>query len=145
MKIISWNVAGRVRKQRNQLEVLKDTGADIIGLQEITHKTLPLWIEGFRKSGYKNIIASLKLKNGNVDYSGPRRYGILVASRWPLESIDQQSLEIPWHERLVSVLVHSPNVYFELHVAYIPPGSSQYSRAFSNHSAAFLKFSRLLT
>ena len=124
MKIISWNVAYRVRKQQLQLDALISREPDIIALQEITSRTLQLWEEGLRKVGYKHITSSFNLNSKNDDFTGPRRYGILVASRWPIDSVDQHSLVIPWRERLVSVLIHSPNVDFELHVAYIPPGSS---------------------
>jgi exonuclease III len=36
--------------------------------------------------------------------------------------INQRSLKILWQERLVSVLIHSPKVNFEFHVAHIPCG-----------------------
>jgi exonuclease III len=125
MKIISWNVAGRVRKQQLQLDALISREPDVVGLQEVTIKTLPLWMEGFKKEGYANVISSFDLQGaGNNELTGPRRYGILVASRWPLDPVDQRSLKIPWQERLLSILIHSPNVDFEFHVAYIPPGSS---------------------
>ena len=124
MKIISWNVAYRVRKQQLQLDAIISREPDIIGLQEVTSKTLPLWVEGLQKEEYTYTISSFSLYGGNGELTGPRRYGILVASRWPLNSINQHSLKIPWHERLVSVLIHSPNVDFEFHVAHIPPGAS---------------------
>ena len=124
MKIISWNLANRVRKQQLQLDALISREPDVIGLQEVTSRTLPLWVEGLKKAGYTYTISSFSLHSDNGEFTGPRRYGILVASRWPLELVDQHSLNIPWHERLVSALVHSPNVDFEFHVAYIPPGSS---------------------
>lgn len=124
MKIISWNVANRVRKQQPQLNALVSRKPDVIGLQEITSRTLPLWVEGFQKAGYTHTMSSFSLHDGNNGLTGHRRYGILIASRWPLDSVDQRSLKIPWHERLVSALIHSPKVDFEFHVAHIPCGSS---------------------
>ena len=124
MKIISWNVANRVRKQQLQLDALISREPDVIGHQEVTSRTLPLWVEGLKKARYTCTILSFNLNSDNGEFTGPRRYGILVASRWPLNSINQRSLKIPWHERLVSVLIHSPNVDFEFHVAHIPPGAS---------------------
>jgi len=124
MKIISWNVAYRVRKQQLQLDALISREPDIIGLQEVTSRTLPLWVEGLKKEGYTYTISSFSLHGGNSELTGPRRYGILVASRWPIDSVDQHSLVIPWRERLVSTLIHSPNIDFEFHVAHIPPGAS---------------------
>jgi len=124
MKIISWNVAYRVRKQQRQLSALISREPDVIGLQEVTSRTLPLWVEGLKKEGYIYTMSSFSLHGGNSELIGPRRYGILIASRWPLDPVDQRSLIIPWHERLVSVLIHSPKVDFEFHVAHIPPGAS---------------------
>ena len=124
MKIISWNVAHRVRKQKLQLSALISRKPDVIGLQEVMSKTLPLWVEGLQKEGYIHTMPSFGLHDGNSELIGPRRYGILIASRWPLDPVDQRSLTILWHERLVSVLIHSPKVDFEFHVAHIPCGSS---------------------
>jgi len=124
MKIISWNVAGRVHKQKLQMDALLLRKPGVIGLQEVTSKTLPLWVEGLQKKGYIHTFSSFSLHGGNRKLIGPRKYGILIASRWPLEPVDQHSLKIPWHERLMSVLVHSPRVDFEFHVAHIPCGAS---------------------
>jgi len=124
MKIISWNVAGRVRKQQLQMDTLLSRKPDVIGLQEVTRKTLQLWLEGLKKEGYMHIISSFAIHDGNCNFTGPRRYGILIASRWPLKPVDQYSLKILWHERLISVLVHSPRVNFEFHVVHIPCGAS---------------------
>ncbi len=124
MKIISWNVAYLVRKQQLQLDAIISREPDIIGLQEVTSRTLPLWVEGLQKEGYTHTISSFSLHSDNNELTGPRRYGILIASRWPLDPVDQRFLKIPWHERLVSALIHSPKVDFEFHVAHIPPGAS---------------------
>lgn len=124
MKIISWNVANRIKKQSLQLEALISRKPDIIGLQEITNRTLPLWSKDFKQAGYKHIISSFDIHKRDINSVGPRKYGILIASRWPLKLIDQSLLKIPWPERLVSVLIHSPIGNFEFHVAHIPCGSS---------------------
>jgi exonuclease III len=124
MKIISWNTARRVRKQKLQMDALLSRKPDVIGLQEVASRTLPLWVEGLQKEGYMHIISSFAIHDGNCNFTGPRRYGILIASRWPLEPVDQYFLKIPWHERLISVLVRSPRVNFEFHVAHIPCGAS---------------------
>jgi exonuclease III len=124
MKIISWNVAHLVYKQKSQLSVLISRKPDVIGLQEVTNKTLPLWVEGLQEEGYLHTISSFDLHDNNSELIGPRKYGILIASRWPMTPINQNSLEILWKERLVSVLIHYQKVNFEFHVAHIPCGSS---------------------
>lgn len=124
MKIVSWNVAGRVRKQKLQMDALLSRKPDVFGLQEVTSRTLPLWVEGLKREGFIHTIPSFSIHGSNSELVGPRKYGILIASRWSLEPVDQYSLKIPWHERLISVLVHSPRVDFEFHVAHIPCGAS---------------------
>lgn len=124
MRLISWNVANRVKKQPRQLEAVLARQPDLLALQEITKKTGDMWREGLSQAGYHEIILSLEHSSEPEKLVGPRRYGILVASRWPVTLLDQSELEIPWKERLLSVVVHHPEGEFELHAAYIPPGSS---------------------
>jgi len=104
MKIISWNVAHLVRKQQRQMDALLLREPDIIGLQEVTRKTISLWKEGFKREGYTHIISSFDLHGSNSELIGPRKYGILIASRWPMTPINQSSLKILWQERLVSLI-----------------------------------------
>ena len=122
MKIISWKVAHLVYKQKSQLNALLSRKPDVIGLQEVTNKTLPLWLEGLKKEGYLRTISSFDLHDNISELIGPRKYGILIASRWPMTPINQHSLKILWKERLVSVLINSPKMNFEFHVAHIPCG-----------------------
>ena len=68
MKIISWNVANRIKKQPLQLNALISREPDIIGLQEITNKTLLLWSKGFKHAGYKYALSSFDIHNRNVNY-----------------------------------------------------------------------------
>ncbi|MDO9087998.1 MAG: endonuclease/exonuclease/phosphatase family protein [Anaerolineaceae bacterium] len=124
MKILSWNVANRFKKQKYQLDAVITRSPDVIGLQEITFRTLPLWVEGFHKSGYPHTISSFDLAKDISLLTGPRRYGLLIASRYPLSSIDPQIVEIPWKERLLSASIFSTNAVFEFHTAHIPPGIS---------------------
>jgi Endonuclease/Exonuclease/phosphatase family len=53
---------------------------------------------------------------------GPRRYGVLIASRWPLHPLP--SADMPWPERLLSALIETPHGPVELHSAHVPPGAS---------------------
>ena len=49
MKIISWNTARRVRKQKLQMDALLSRKPDVIGLQEVTSTALSLWKEELQK------------------------------------------------------------------------------------------------
>src|SRR3954447_22813228 len=46
MRVVSWNVAGRVGAQPEQAAALAAAGADIVALQEVTARTAPLWRGG---------------------------------------------------------------------------------------------------
>ena len=124
MKILSWNVANRFVKQKYQLDAVIARSPDVIGLQEITARTLPLWVEGFHKAGFAHTVSSFDLAEDTSVLSGARRYGLLIASRFPLNPIDPQIVEMPWKERLLSANIYSPGVSFEFHTAHIPPGAS---------------------
>jgi exonuclease III len=56
--------------------------------------------------------------------TGPRKYGQLVASQWPLRSLPPSDFAVPWAERVLSVVIDSPCGSVELHTTGIPPGSS---------------------
>ena len=124
MKIISWNVANRFKKQSLQLDALISRKPDVVGLQEVKKETLPLWVDGLNKTGYRYIISSFDIHDKKEFIVGPRRYCIVIASRWPLEVMDQSLLAIPWPERFISVLIHNPIKDFEFHVVHIPCGAS---------------------
>ena len=124
MKIISWNVANRFKKQSLQLDALISRKPDVVGLQEVSKETLPLWVDGLNKAGYRYIISSFDINDKKEIFVGPRRYCIIIASRWPLEVMDQSLLAIPWPERFISVLIHNPIKDFEFHVVHIPCGAS---------------------
>ena len=50
-----------------------------------------------------------------------RSYGVLVASRFPIEPLP--SFSIPWPEKILSVVVSTGDHAVELHTAHIPNGS----------------------
>ena len=124
MKLISWNVAGRVKNLPLQLEAISARNPDVIALQEVTPNAAHLWKVGLTEAGYEHILTSFDISPNPDKLVGARRRCLLIASRWQLEPLDQKDLDMPWKERLLSTMVHHPRQYFELHAAYIPPGSS---------------------
>jgi len=124
MNVISWNVAFRVRKQPLQLDALLERNADLIGLQEVTAKTHPLWTTGLEEAGYKYIFSTFDKQPNPYNLRGPRRYGVLIASKWPLKPKRSSGARLPWPERLLSAEIAHPKSRFEFHVAHVPPGSS---------------------
>ena len=111
MLLVSWNVAGRVKRLSEQAAWLQALGADIICLQETTASTLPVWRELLLAAGYLGIEA------GELTQAGDRArpLAVLTACRAPLQRLPIAAA--PWPERVLCVRaadgmkivnVHSP-------------------------------------
>ena len=121
LRVITWNTARRKQKAAEQCRWLSRRVPDLVALQEVTPTTLPLLEVGLRESGLVNCVHSL----GEIqENSGANRtYGVLIASRFPVESMPN-GIRAPWPEKALSVLVRGGETDIEVHTAYIPPGSS---------------------
>jgi exonuclease III len=96
VRVVTWNVAGRVRALAEQASVLAAVGADVICLQEVTARTEPLWRAALTDAGLPSIesaIASLPAAPTR------RRLAVLTAARSPLTRL--AAPETPWPERLL--------------------------------------------
>jgi len=118
-RLVSWNIGGRVGVNRQQAEVLKDRRVDIVALQEVRVNALKNFQRMFPEFDLPYMEESVHL----ADEHG-RRYGELVASRWPLRPIPAVLPETLFPERVLSVVVDSPWREIELHTAHIVPGCS---------------------
>jgi exonuclease III len=123
MKLITWNVAGRVAKLPAQAKRLLGLDLDVVCLQEVTVKTVLLWRDIFESKGYV-VHDSFELCRERSCLNGRRKYGELVASRYPLETLEPTEFPIPWTERILSVSVQTPHGTLELHNAHLPAGAS---------------------
>ena len=112
MRVITWNVAGRVTRQPEQAEVVAGVGADIVALQEVTARTWPLWRSALLDAGFVACECAL---DGAGAVSGRRALGVLTAARQPLERLPVPD-GLPWPERVLCcrsgevevVNLHSP-------------------------------------
>ncbi len=109
MLLVSWNVAGRVKRLEEQAERLLRLHADAICLQELTRSTLPRWQGLLNDAGY------LGVEHGALDSGRSRPLAVLTACREPIEPVAVAA--VPWPERVVAVRmatglelvnVHSP-------------------------------------
>lgn len=123
LRLISWNVAGRVKLQAAQLEVLRVREPSIVALQEVTKQTLPFWLHRLPDLGLPHLADSLSSAPDPLVLTRARRYGQLIASHWPLRMIAKQ-FTIPWPETALSRMVVTPSQEFEIHNVHIPPGAS---------------------
>jgi exodeoxyribonuclease III len=109
VRVLTWNVAGRVKRQAEQAAAVAAVGADVVALQEVTARTLPLWREALGGAGLPHVATALGERP-----DGRRALGVLTASRAPLELL--RPPEVPWPERVLAcaidgieiVNLHSP-------------------------------------
>ncbi|TVQ30223.1 MAG: hypothetical protein EA376_13790 [Phycisphaeraceae bacterium] len=125
IRLISWNVAGRVAKQAAQADHLSALSPDIVALQEITRRTQEQW-HGILESqlGLPHLADSFESAHDLSVLTGPRKYGQLFASRFPLRSLPPTDFPVPWPERVLSAVIDSPAGPIEAHTTHIPPGAT---------------------
>jgi exonuclease III len=112
VRLITWNVAGRVTRQPEQAELIAHSEADVVALQEVTARTLPLWRAALEGAGFA---ASPSALDDAPPAPGRRRLGVLTAAREPLRRLPGPP-GVPWPERVLCcelgdvevVNVHSP-------------------------------------
>jgi exonuclease III len=111
MRLLTWNVAGRVTRQPEQVAAVAAAEADVVALQEVTARTLPLWREAF--AGLR--FAACETTLGDVGPTGRKVLGVLTAARETLTRLPGPP-DAPWPERVLCcalgdielVNVHSP-------------------------------------
>lgn len=119
MRLLSWNVAGRVKNCEQQARLIHSRNPDIIALQEVTVKSYSQLENLLKERGFEYIVESVQLaaKFG-------RRFGELIASHFPLNKLPPSDINIPFPERVLSATIEISIGPLEFHTAHIPPGSS---------------------
>ena len=110
MRLVTWNVAGRVSALPEQAAALAGVGADVVALQEVTARTAPLWRAALAAAGLSACETALA---GLPAPPTKRRLAVLTAAR-SLARLDAP--EVPWPERVLCcevagvevVNLHSP-------------------------------------
>lgn len=80
MRLISWNVGGRVVKLEEQLKAIQECKPAIVALQEVTERTVGKWHDGLQEIGLSFVIDNVPNPRRFREYQGRRKYGELVAS-----------------------------------------------------------------
>ena len=91
-RVLTWNVAGRVKGVAAQIEAVLSSEWDVVCLQEVTPTTVESWTAAFEGIGM-SVAASPWI----VEPVGSRRLAVLIASRSALEVVPVGGL--PWPER----------------------------------------------
>ena len=123
MKCITWNLKGIIGKASKQMDAIIQLQPDIIAFQEVTLNSIDI-IRKQLSPSYANIVDSLELVQDKSVLVGARRYGVLIASNYKIQTLDPKLFDIPWQERILSANIIHPKDTIEFHTAYIPPGST---------------------
>ena len=113
-RILTWNVAGRVKASGAQVALVCDHGADVVCLQEITPTSCDGWIGGLEAAGY-DVAVSPYL----TDPQGSRRLTTLIASRSGVDPAPEVP-GLPWPERHMAVITPLDGLSTEVHTLHAP-------------------------
>lgn len=116
LRVLTWNVAGRVRSVDAQAAALATHPADVVLLQEVRSTATAAWTDALGRLGHPYVLASLPA--GPPDVDAARRLGVVVAARAPLDPIEPPPL--PWPERHLAALLTIPGGPVELHAVHAP-------------------------
>jgi exodeoxyribonuclease III len=92
--VVTWNLAGRVRRLPEQAKLLLGLTADVLCLQELTPSTLTAWTERLQDAGYHTLAAP----DPGERRSRPLR--VLTAAHRPLQEVPVP--DVPWPERVLA-------------------------------------------
>jgi exonuclease III len=97
MRVLTWNVAGRLSRLAEQAAAVAVVGADVVALQEVTRRSLPAWLQALEEAGYAHHLDAVEL----APPERKRPLGVLTAAREPLAPCPPPA--VPWPERVLVV------------------------------------------
>jgi exonuclease III len=119
MRVVSWNVARRSSRLAEQAAALAGRDPDVVALQELTKRTLPLWRAALETIGINHVRASLDRADPAREPAARRSTGVLLASRAPLGVAP--ALPVPWPETAIAAVSTPPGTgAVELHCVHVP-------------------------
>src|SRR5215212_6918330 len=134
VKILSWNVNGRIRSAaRHQIDAVLSRAPDIVALQEITMGSYPVWSEGLMEAGH-SVVSAVDLVRAPYPESIRqirRKYFNLTAARHPVAALpglffdDPEQAAVAFPEKYVAAGVLLGGAQVEIHNAHLPPGSTR--------------------
>ena len=117
MRILTWNVARRVSALVEQATAIAEREPDVLALQEVTGRTLPLWRAACATLGLTEVRASLDHADPARQPASRRSTGVLIAAREPLAG-GVAPLPVPWDETALSAELTDPGV--EVYCVHVP-------------------------
>ena len=119
IRVISWNLARRSSRLAEQAAALAGRDPDVVALQEVTTRTLPLWRAALETIGISHVRASLDRADPAREPAARRSTGVLLGSRTRLG--DAPALRVPWPETAIAGVTSSTGIDAdELHCVHVP-------------------------
>jgi exonuclease III len=115
VRLITWNVARRVSVLAEQAAAAGEREPDVLALQEVTARTLPLWEAACRTIGLEHIACTLGAADPARAPAERRRTGVLLAARAPFQPLPGL-LGVPWPETALAARVGD----VEVHTVHVP-------------------------
>ena len=115
VRLITWNVARRAEALAAQAAALGARAPDVVALQQVTARTLRLWEAALATIGLPSLACTLGAAGPARAPAGPRRTGVLLAARAPLEPL-AGLLPVPWPETALAARVEG----IEVHTVHVP-------------------------
>jgi endonuclease/exonuclease/phosphatase family metal-dependent hydrolase len=116
--VLTWNVNFRGPSVLKALTSLYGV-PDILTLQEVSVAQSGAYRECLSRLGLQNVLYS-----GRVD-SAEKRYGNLIASRWPVEPVDLGDLKasLPWPQLVAQGVITIGGNQVNVIIAHVPNGA----------------------
>ena len=123
MRLVSWNVAGKIDGPRAarlsaQVQAIAGERPDVVALQEVTRASDPQWRVALPQLGLPHVMSTTCL------LAPDRRYANLLASRWPLLPLSfRPDSDNDFPEKLLTARVQPPSAAaVDVHVFHAPTG-----------------------
>lgn len=119
LRLITWNVARRVSRIVEQATALAVREPDVVALQEVTRRTLPVWRSAFEFMGLAHVRASLDAADPARIPATRRLTGVMLASRTALCDA-RQPLVVPWPETSMCAAAQTDQGPVEVFCVHVP-------------------------
>jgi exonuclease III len=120
VRIVCWNVARRSSRLAEQAAALAGREPDVVALQEVTDRTVPLWRAALETIGLPHARTSLDGADPGRVPAARRRTGVLLSSRASLADASA-ALPVPWSETAIAAVASSVATGpVELHCVHVP-------------------------
>jgi endonuclease/exonuclease/phosphatase family metal-dependent hydrolase len=132
MKLISWNVNGRVGDAcAAQIDAVLKRSPNVVALQELTLKSYPQWCDALLSAGFSVVstvdLVAVPCHNPSIT----RKYFNAIAARGTVDPLpglrfpDPEEARVSFPEKYVAARVVLDGLEFEVHNAHLPPGSTR--------------------